>query len=66
MENTLTSAKYNEITYAIAQLQALGIGDDSFSRVYSRYPAATVAAYKAQCAEMDLREANASDTKGTY
>lgn len=66
-EMILSAAKFNEITYAIAQLQTIiGYGPEAEQRVFSRYPADVVAAYKRMDAEMDAREAAESDTPGTY
>jgi hypothetical protein len=65
--NKISANKFNEITYAIAQLEeVIGYTSEAHERVYSRYPADVVAAYKAKCAEMDAADAASSDTEGTY
>lgn len=63
----INADKFNEITYAIGQLQMIiGYSSNANERVFSRYTPEVVAAYKARCEEMDARESAASDTKGTY
>jgi hypothetical protein len=64
MENVISSNKLNEITYAIGQLQDLGIVN-AHERVYSRYPTEVVTGYKSQCAEMDARD-HSTTAEGSY
>jgi hypothetical protein len=57
MKNVISVVKFNEITHAIGQLQdIIGYTDDARERVFSRYSAEVVAAYKSKCAELDARD----------
>lgn len=63
----MTAQKFNEITYAIGQLQGIiGYGTDAQERVLSRYTPSEAAAYLDKCAAIDADDAAHSDTEGTY